>query len=48
MKPIHPVEILLEEFLKPMGFSQNQPANDIGAPLRRINEIVHGKTQDYS
>jgi addiction module HigA family antidote len=43
MKPIHPGEILLEEFLKPMGLSQNRLANDIGVPPRRINEIVHGK-----
>ena len=43
MKPIHPGEILLEEFLKPMGLSQNQLANDIGVPPRRINEIIHGK-----
>ena len=43
MKPIHPGEILLEEFLKPMGLSQNQMANDIGVPPRRINEIIHGK-----
>jgi addiction module HigA family antidote len=43
IKPIHPGEILLEEFLKPMGLSQNKLANDIGVPPRRINEIVHGK-----
>ncbi len=43
IKPIHPGEILLEEFLKPMGLSQNQLANDIGVSPRRINEIVHGK-----
>ncbi|MFQ5787538.1 MAG: HigA family addiction module antitoxin [Thermodesulfobacteriota bacterium] len=43
IKPIHPGEILLEEFLKPMELSQNQLANDIGVPPRRINEIVHGK-----
>jgi len=43
MKPIHPGEILLEEFLKPMGLSQNRLAKDIGVPPRRINEIVHGK-----
>ena len=43
MKPIHSGEILLEEFLKPMGLSQNRLANDIGVPPRRINEIVHGK-----
>ncbi|MEK6766399.1 MAG: HigA family addiction module antitoxin [Planctomycetota bacterium] len=43
IKPIHPGEILLEEFLKPMRLSQNQLANDIGMAPRRINEIVHGK-----
>ncbi|MEE8329469.1 MAG: HigA family addiction module antitoxin [Thermodesulfovibrionia bacterium] len=41
--PIHPGEVLMEEFLKPMGLSQNQLANDIGVPPRRINEIIHGK-----
>ena len=41
--PIHPGEILLEEFLKPMDLSQNQLAMDIHVPARRINEIVHGK-----
>ena len=40
---IHPGEILLEEFLKPMAISQNRIARDIGVPPRRINEIVHGK-----
>ncbi len=43
LDPVHPGEILFEEFLKPMGLSQNQLANDIGVPPRRINEIVHGK-----
>ena len=43
IKPIHPGEILLEEFLKPMGLSQNQLANDISVSPRRIHEIVHGK-----
>lgn len=43
IKPIHPGEILMEEFLIPMGLSQNQLAHDIGVPPRRINEIVHGK-----
>ena len=43
LPPIHPGEILLEEFLKPMGISQYQLAKDIGVPPRRINEIVHGK-----
>ena len=41
--PIHPGEILLEEFLKPMNLSQNRLAMDIRVPARRINEIVHGK-----
>ena len=40
---IHPGEILLEEFLEPLGISQNQAARDINVPPRRINEIVHGK-----
>jgi len=43
LPPIHPGEILLEEFLKPMGLSQNQLALSIGVPARRINEIVLGK-----
>lgn len=41
--PIHPGEILLEEFLKPMGLSQNRLAIEIKVPPRRINEIVLGK-----
>lgn len=40
--PIHPGEVLMEEFLKPMGISQYRLANDISVPPRRINEIVHG------
>ncbi|MBV7337615.1 HigA family addiction module antidote protein [Chloroflexi bacterium TSY] len=43
LSPVHPGEILLEEFLKPMGLSQNQLALAIRVPARRINEIVHGK-----
>jgi addiction module HigA family antidote len=43
LSPIHPGEILLEEFLKPMGISQYRLAKDISVPPRRINEIVHGK-----
>ena len=43
LKPVHPGEVLLEEFLKPMGVSQNRLALDIRVPARRINEIVHGK-----
>ena len=40
---IHPGEVLLEEFLKPMALSQTRLANAIGVPPRRINEIVLGK-----
>ena len=43
LPPIHPGEILLEEFLKPMAISQYRLAKDISVPPRRINEIVHGK-----
>jgi len=42
LAPIHPGEILLEEFLKPMQISQYRLAKDISVPARRINEIVHG------
>ncbi len=41
--PIHPGEILMEEFLEPLEVSQNRLAVAIGVPPRRINEIVHGK-----
>jgi addiction module HigA family antidote len=41
--PVHPGEILLEEFLKPMGISQYKLAKDISVHPRRINEIVHGQ-----
>jgi addiction module HigA family antidote len=43
MAPIHPGEILAEEFLEPLEISQYRLANDISVPPRRINEIVHGK-----
>jgi addiction module HigA family antidote len=43
MNPIHPGEILREEFLEPMGISQYRLAKDVSVPPRRINEIVHGK-----
>ena len=43
LPPIHPGEILLEEFLEPMGISQYRLAKDISVPPRRINEIVLGK-----
>jgi addiction module HigA family antidote len=42
MRPVHPGEILMEEFLTPMGISQYRLAHDISVPPRRINEIVHG------
>ena len=42
LKPIHPGEVLYEEFLKPMGISQYRLAKDICVSARRINEIVHG------
>ena len=43
MPPIHPGEILLEDFLKPMGMTQYRLAKSIGVPQRRIGEIVAGK-----
>ena len=41
--PIHPGEVLMEDFLLPLGISQYRLAKDISVPPRRINEIVHGK-----
>ena len=43
LSPIHPGDVLLEEFIKPMNLSQNRLAIDIGVDARRINEIVLGK-----
>jgi len=43
LRNIHPGEVLLEEFLNPMGISQNALARAIGGPPRRINEIILGK-----
>ena len=43
LAPVHPGEVLLEEFLVPMEISQYRLAKDISVPPRRINEIVHGK-----
>ncbi len=43
LAPVHPGEVLLEEFLKPMDLSQNRLALAIGVPPRRINDIVLGK-----
>lgn len=42
LDPIHPGEVLLHEFLEPLGLSQYRLAHDISVPPRRINEIVHG------
>ena len=43
LEPVHPGEILYEEFMKPLGISQNRLGNDLGVSPRRINEIVHCK-----
>ena len=43
LPPVHPGEVLLAEFLEPLGMSQNRLAREIGVPPRRINEIVLGK-----
>jgi addiction module HigA family antidote len=43
MPPVHPGEILLSEFLEPLGVSQYQLAKAVDVPARRINEIVHGQ-----
>jgi antitoxin HigA-1 len=43
LAPVHPGEVLLEEFLRPMGISQYRVAKSISVPPRRINEIVHGE-----
>ena len=43
MAPLHPGEVLQEEFLVPLGISQNQLGRDLGVSPRRVNEIIHGK-----
>ncbi|HEX4061453.1 MAG TPA: HigA family addiction module antitoxin [Streptosporangiaceae bacterium] len=43
MPPVHPGEILMEEFLRPLDVSQYQLAKELGVPARRVNEIVHGQ-----
>jgi addiction module HigA family antidote len=43
LAPVHPGEVLLEEFLKPLALSQYRLAKALSVPPRRINEIVHGK-----
>lgn len=42
LAPIHPGEVLLHDFLEPLGLSQYRVAHDIGVPPRRLNEIIHG------
>jgi len=43
LAPIHPGEVLMEDFIEPLGVTQHKVAVAIGVPPRRINEIVHGK-----
>jgi addiction module HigA family antidote len=43
MPPIHPGEVLMDEYLEPLGITQHRLAIAIGVPPRRLNEIVHGK-----
>ncbi len=43
MSPVHPGEILEEEFLKPLGLTQYRVAKGLGVPARRINEVIHAK-----
>ena len=43
LPPVHPGEVLLEDFMKPIGLSQYRLAQDIGVPALRISQIVHGK-----
>jgi addiction module HigA family antidote len=42
-KPIHPGEVLLEEFLKPLGMSQVELASKMGVPIQRVNTLINGK-----
>ena len=43
LPPVHPGEVLLEDFMKPLGLSQYRLAKDIGVPALRISQIVHGR-----
>jgi antitoxin HigA-1 len=43
LPPVHPGEILLEEYLKPLGISQNKLGRDLNVPAQRVNEIIRGK-----
>ncbi|MBW1791212.1 MAG: HigA family addiction module antidote protein [Deltaproteobacteria bacterium] len=45
LSPITPGDVLLEEFLRPMGITQNQLAKDINVPANRISQIIHGKRE---
>ena len=45
LSPITPGDVLLEEFLKPMGITQNQLARDIHVPANRVSQIIHGKRE---
>ena len=45
LSPITPGVVLLEEFLKPMGITQNQLAKDINVPANRVSQIIHGKRE---
>jgi addiction module HigA family antidote len=45
LSPITPGDVLLEEFLRPMGISQNQLARDIKVPANRVSQIIHGKRE---
>lgn len=45
LTPITPGDVLLEEFLKPMGITQNQLAKDINVPANRVSQIIHGKRE---
>jgi addiction module HigA family antidote len=43
LAPVHPGEVLLEEYLKPLNISQNKLGRDLGVPAQRINDIIKGK-----
>jgi antitoxin HigA-1 len=45
LSPITPGDVLIEEFLRPMGINQNQLAKDINVPANRISQIIHGKRE---
>jgi addiction module HigA family antidote len=43
LSPVHPGEVLLEDFLKPMGISQYRLAKALGVPVQRVHDLVHGR-----